>query len=63
MAKAIIYSLKILMFRKNFKLTPKEEKSLRDLSIFIARIYCKAWITAHFTIQAPNQDLILLKIA
>jgi len=60
MAK-IIYSFKIWMFRKQFKLTAREQTGLRDLCLFFSRIYVKAWITAPAATKAPNSDLHLLQ--
>jgi len=41
MAK-VIYTFKVWMFRSQFRLTAREQKALRDLCIFYARIYVKA---------------------
>lgn len=41
MAKAI-YSIKILLFRKAFLLTTTELNGMRDVCIFIIRLYIKA---------------------
>lgn len=60
MSKAI-YSLKIFLFREEFILTDSEKNGIRDISIFIAKIYLKAWIQAPVAAEAPNQDLTLLK--
>ncbi|CAH0552503.1 unnamed protein product [Brassicogethes aeneus] len=60
MAK-ILYSLKLWMFRGQFKLTLQEEKALKDICIFIIRIYLKNWFGAPLPIQAPRNDLKLLK--
>lgn len=60
MAKAI-YAIKVLMFRKQFKLTSKEEKGLKNLSIFIVCLYVKAWFLAPLASTAPAQDLQFLK--
>lgn len=57
----IIYTFKIWLFRKQFSLTAREEKGLRELCIFFARIYVKAWYTAPLPTAAPNNDLQLLK--
>ena len=48
------------MFRGQFKLNAKEEKSQRDLNIFIIRTYCKAWFNAPCPEKAPKQELDLL---
>jgi hypothetical protein len=60
MAKGL-YSLKIFLFRNVFKLTTREINQLRDICIFIIRIYVKAWFRAPFAIEAPLQDLNLIK--
>lgn len=60
MAKAI-YSLKIFIFRGEFKLTVPETNSLRQICIFIATNYVKAWFTAPSAILAPNHDLNFMK--
>jgi hypothetical protein len=57
----IIYTFKIWMFRKQFSLTAREEKGLRELCIFFARVYVKAWYTAPLPTAVPNNDLQLLK--
>ena len=57
----VIYSLKIWMFKTQFKLTPAEERGLRDVCVFVVRIYLKAWITAPQASGAPYSDLLLLK--
>jgi len=61
MSKAL-YSLKIWMFRGQFKLTIKEEKGLRNICIFIVRIYFKAWFTAPNPIVSSNHDLHFLQL-
>jgi len=57
----IIYTFKMWMFRKQFPLSAREEKGLRELCIFFARVYVKAWYTAPLPTAAPNNDLQLLK--
>lgn len=57
----VIYSLKIWMFRNQFKLTSREEKGLRDVCIFAVRVYLKAWISATEVTNAPYNDLLMLK--
>lgn len=61
MAKAL-YALKIYIFRNEFKLTSKEEKSLRDLCWFIVLIYVKAWFSCTIATAAPKQDFDFIKI-
>ena len=57
----VIYSLKIWMFRGQFKLTQREERGLRHVCIFTTRIYMKAWMQAPLPTKAPLHDLNLLK--
>lgn len=49
------------MFRKEFSLAAKEEKSLADKCIFIVAVYIKAWFTATSAIRARDYDLKFLK--
>lgn len=60
MAKAI-YSLKIFLFRNEFKLTLKEHNAFRDLCIFIVRLYIQQWFRAPVASRAPNLDLDFIK--
>lgn len=60
MSKAI-YTLKIFLFREHFTLSDSEKDNVRDICIFIVKIYLKAWIKAPIAAEAPNQDLNLLK--
>jgi len=60
MAKAI-YSLKIYLFRGQFKLTKKEYVGICDICIFTVRIYIKYWFQAATAIYSPRNDLQLLK--
>lgn len=60
MAKAI-YALKIFLFRDQFTLTPKELNGLRDICIFLVRMYVKAWISCTDTVAALNQDCNFIK--
>lgn len=60
MAKSI-YSLKIWMFKRQFKLTKREEKGLADISLFTVMIYIKTWFQAPNAPSAPRIDLDLLK--
>lgn len=60
MSKAI-YTLKIYIFRKEFNLTAKEQKGLRDVCLFIVIVYVKPWFFLMIPQKAPNQDLELLK--
>lgn len=56
-----IYSLKIFLFRNEFKITFRENNALRDLCIFIVRLYIKQWFCATFATLAPNLDLKFIK--
>ena len=60
MSKAL-YSLKVWMFRDQFKLTVKEERGLRSVAVFISRVYAKAWTEASLAASAPRGDLELLQ--
>lgn len=62
MAKAI-YSLKIYLFRGQFTLTKKELNGIREVCIFLAVLYVKAWYTCKSAIHAPNNDLNFIKDA
>ena len=57
----VLYSLKIWMFRSQFKLTCSEERGLRQVCIFAVRIYLKAWMQAPLAAHAPMHDLSLMK--
>uniref|UniRef100_A0ABD2WNZ5 Uncharacterized protein n=1 Tax=Trichogramma kaykai TaxID=54128 RepID=A0ABD2WNZ5_9HYME len=60
-----IYCLKLFLFRqefrKEFSLSAEEIDSLREICIFIILIYLRAWFTCSIAIQAPNNDLHLIK--
>ena len=60
MAK-VICSLKIWMFRSQFKLTKKEEKGLREVCLFSVVLYLKTWFSAPLAVSAPRNDLQLLQ--
>lgn len=60
MAKAI-YSLKIYLFRDQFKMSKNEENGIKDICIFTVRIYAKYWFQAPSGWSAPRNDLQLLK--
>lgn len=60
MAKAI-YSLKIYLFRDQFKLSKKEEIGIRDAYIFTIKVYIKYWFQSLLGSCAPQNDLQLLK--
>lgn len=60
MAKGI-YSLKMFLYRKHFKMTARELNGLRDVCIFIVLRYAKAWFRVDRAEEAPNQDLVFMK--
>jgi hypothetical protein len=60
MAK-VIYTMKIWMFRSQFKLTAKEEAGLSDICVFVIRLYIRAWFMAPNAAAAPSSDLQFLK--
>jgi len=60
MAKGI-YSLKILLFKNQFKLTSTEEMALKKISCFIIKCYAEVWFTATNTIKAPINDILFIK--
>lgn len=60
MAK-ILYAFKVYMFRKQFHLTAREEKGLREITVFVINIYFRAWFTAPLPLSAPRRDLDLLQ--
>lgn len=49
------------MFRSQFHLTGREEKGLRQIAVFVCRLYAKAWTLAPEAAAAPRHDLQLLK--
>lgn len=55
--------MKIFLFRRQFQLTSRELKALRDICIFLVRIYIQAWIGSINAIASPNQDLNFIKDA
>lgn len=60
MSKAL-YSLKIFIFRNEFKLTKTEENGLRRVCIFLVRFYVKWWLTASVSVMSPYNDLIFVQ--
>jgi hypothetical protein len=58
----IIYVFKIFLFRTQFPLKPKEEADLKELSMFFALVYVKAWFSCSIPADAPANDLELFKI-
>lgn len=60
MAKAI-YTLKMYLFRGQLDFVSEVEEKLRDVCIFIVKLYLKAWFTAPLAHKAPNCDLEFAK--
>lgn len=60
MSKAI-YSLKIFLFRDQFSLTKNESNGLRDICIFLVKLYIKAWFRCTNAIDAALQDLTFIQ--
>ena len=59
MAK-VIYAIKMWLFRREFKMTAKEERSIRELATFSVLIHLRAWITAPLAVEAPLNDFHLM---
>jgi len=57
----VIYSLKVWMFRSQFRLTAFEEKGLLQMCLFAVILYLKAWFMAPLAARAPRHDLSLLQ--
>lgn len=60
MAK-ILYVLKICLFRSEFALSSQQSDSIRDLSIFIVRIYVKTWTLCSIPTSTPKVTLNFIK--
>lgn len=60
MAK-IIYSLKVYVFRQQFKLTKVELNGLHRFVLFAVSTYVPAWVTAPVAASAPASDLKFLQ--
>ena len=60
MAK-VLYSIKIWLFRNQFKLKKTEEVGIRDFCIFSILVYLKPWTMATMPIEAPLNDWELMK--
>lgn len=57
----VLYAMKMWMFRGQFRLTVKEERGLKAMCLFTARVYVQAWTNASLPAAAPRSDLQLLK--
>ena len=49
------------MFKKQFKITAKQDKGMREICCFSASIYIKHWFAAPNAASSPFNDLCLLK--
>lgn len=56
-----IYDLKIFLFREQFHMSATQFRGVRDVCIFIIRIYIQVWYGCPNAISAPNQDLNFIK--
>lgn len=56
-----IYSLKIYLFRNQFKLPKQEESGIRQVCSFVVKIYIHSWSQSQSACSAPRNDLLLLK--
>ena len=55
------YALKIYLFRYQFRPTSNETRGVRDICVFIVRLYVRAWCTAPDAIAASYHDLQFLQ--
>lgn len=56
-----IYCLKIFGFRDEFALSERETNGLRDICIFLVKMYVKAWFGCTNAISTALQDLNFIK--
>lgn len=59
-AKAV-YSLKIYLFREQFRFTSTETIALLQINAFIVKCYCQYWFVANRAEKAPLADLKFLR--
>lgn len=57
----LIYSLKMFIFRSQFKMSSKEIQALRRINIYTIRYHVKAWFRCNYAINAPSHDLSFMK--
>ena len=57
-----IYSLKMLLFRDQIKLTARERKGLLQVGLFVSLIYARYWHEATFPEKACANDLKLINL-
>ena len=60
MAKAI-YIYKMFLFRDEFKMTSKELDGIRNVCIFLTRVYVRFWFNCTNATEAPRRDLQIIK--
>lgn len=56
-----IYVLKVCMFLGQFKLSVREEKGLREITIFIRHLYPKTWTLSPKSVAVSRHNLKWLK--
>lgn len=56
-----IYSLKMFIFRNQFSLSNSNLAGLRDICVFLIKLYVKCWYKCTNAISAPFQDLNFVK--
>ena len=61
MAKAI-YTLKIVLFKDQFRLTPREKDKLTDFALFISLVYGRFWHEAPLAANAPLNDARIIEL-
>lgn len=62
MMKAI-YSLKIYLFRSQFKMSNIQIGGIREFCIFVSVLYIQDWFSCKSAIQTPNNELKFIKNA
>lgn len=62
MGKAL-HSHKIFIFRSQFRLTKRETDGLRDICLFIVKLYVQVWFECTNAISAPLLDLNFIQKA
>lgn len=60
MAK-VIYSLKIFLFRGQFRLSKSEESGIKELALFSVTVYMESWFSAPSAVDAPLNDWRLMR--
>ena len=57
----VLYSIKIWLFRDQFRLTKTELKGITSVAAFGVIVYLRAWMTAPVAISAPLNDFLMMK--